>query len=74
MAWKMLTIQPPMIATFPTEKKLTRRFHDKDSTHWDPQLEEYDLVFFHPAVYRTYDDKSPTIQAEVGNRKPMCKP
>lgn len=71
VAWKMLTIQPPMIATFPTEHKYDRSLHDKDGDNWDSSLKssDYELVFFNPALYYTYQDKKPQVLAEVGNRK-----
>ena len=71
VAWKMLTIQPPMIVTYPSEENYNPVVHDKDTKRWSSKLKdsEYDLVFFKPAVYYTFEEKKPVVKAEVGNRK-----
>lgn len=70
VAWKMLTIQPPMIVSFPSKDKYNKDVHDPDGPHWDTkltQLEESKLIFFQPALYYSHKSKKPKVKAEVGN-------
>lgn len=70
VAWKMLTIQPPMVIAFPSPGEYNDDVHEKDYFSWNYELEgskNYKLSLLKPALYYFHKNKKPQIKAEVGN-------
>ncbi len=66
LAWRLVAQPNPVIVCQP-QVKFDREIMDKELNHWDKTLREYELVYAHPVVYRSYSGMVESKGA-VGNR------
>ena len=68
LAWKMVTINPPMILDQPQE--FDDNLHERKYGEWNPSLPKtmYELVYFTPVLYNSYRDNTPVSKGGIGNK------
>ena len=68
-AWRFVTLHSPLVVCQPPA--LDRQVMDKETLHWDDNLQEYVLVYTDSVVYRSYHG-TVARKGSVGNAPMPC--